>query len=216
MKNINREVGRYIENHLQIKKNLAENLINVRALARKIKEDSNLSCSLNAVISAIRRYHSDLEEDDPLPKIYALLRDAKLQTRTKLVSLLLKKSELVRDKLTKLYQKIDFQGGDTLRIFEVNKYIKIIVDEKNHDEAKGLFLPTEVVTFEKNLGELTIIYKEEITKIPGVFAFISNELATNNISIIDSMICHAEHLVILKEKDLQKAFNTLFVLMEES
>ncbi len=212
MKNINKEVWRYLDNHLPIKKNLADNLINVRALAKKIIADLHLHGSLNSVISAIRRYHFDLEENDLLPQIYQTLRDAKLQTRTKLASLLLKKNELVRNKLAQLYQKIDFQGGDTLRIFEVNKYIKIIIDEKAIDEVKNIFLSTEIVALEKNLSELTIIYKEDITKVPGVFAFISNELAADRISIIDSMICHSEHLVILKGNDLQKAFNTLFAL----
>ena len=129
MKNINREVWRYLDNQITIKKNLADELINVRALAKKIIRDLHLTCSLNAVITAIRRYHLDIKEKDQLVKIYKLLRNSKLFTRTKLVSLLLKKNEEIRTKLVALYKKIDFQGGDTLRIFEVNKYIKII-DER--------------------------------------------------------------------------------------
>ena len=66
MKNINREVWRYIDNHITIKKNLADELINVRALAKKIIKDLNLNCSLNAVISGIRRYHIDLKEKEHL------------------------------------------------------------------------------------------------------------------------------------------------------
>ncbi|MEK6846155.1 MAG: hypothetical protein AABY26_05315, partial [Nanoarchaeota archaeon] len=70
----------------------------------------------------------------------------------------------------------------------------------------------EIVDVEKGLGELTIIYGIDITKTPGVFALIANELAASNISIIDSMICHSEHLIILKEGDLQKGFNVVFGL----
>ena len=213
MKNINREVWRYLDNHITIKKNLADELINVRALAKKIIRDLHLQCSLNAVITAIRRYHLDVKEKDQLNKIYSLLKKSKLFTRTKLVSLLLKKSGVIRDRLAQLYQKIDFQGGDTLRIFEVNKYIKVIIDEGNLQIAKEIFNKKNVVNVEKNLGELTIVYGEDITKTPGVFAFLSNELAANNISIIDSMICHSEHLIIVKEKELQKAFNTVFQLV---
>ena len=212
MKNINREVMRYLDNHLTIKKNLADELINVRALAKKIIADLNLRCSLNAAISAIRRYHLEKKENENLPQIYASLKKAKISTRTKLGSILLKKRELVREKLAELYTKIDFAGGDTFQIFEVNKYIKIIVDEKMLEESKKIFSDAEIVDTENNLGELTIIYGAEITKTPGVFALLANELAANNVSIIDSMICHSEHLIIVKESDLQNGFNVLFHL----
>ena len=211
-KNINREVWRYLDNHLTIKKNLADNHINVRALAKKVISDSHLHASLNAVISAIRRYHIDLKEKEHLTKAYSLLKKSKVLTRTKLVSLLLKKNETIRNKLASLYQEIDFQGGDTLRIFEVNKNIKIIIDEKTLKEAEDIFNKKEIVNLEKDLGELTIIYNVDITKTPGVFALLSNELAANNISIVDSMICHSEHLIILKERDLQRGFNVAFGL----
>ncbi len=212
MKNINREVWRYLDNHLSIKKNLSENLINTRALAKKIIDDLHLHCSLNAAISGIRRYHVDLTEQEHLPKVYSLLKKATLSTRTKLASVLLKKSEGVRTKLASFYPKIDFQGGDTLRIFEVNKYIKIIIDEQTLQEISTIFNTKEIVDVDTDLGELMISYNVDITHIPGIFAFLSNELAANNISIIDSMICHSEHLVITKGKDLQKAFQVVFEL----
>lgn len=214
-KNINREVWRYLDNHITIKKNLADELINIRALAKKIILDLHLTCSLNAVITAIRRFHLDIKEKDQLNKIYSLLKKSKLLTRTKLASLLLKKNETIRNKLANLYQKIDFQGGDTLRIFEVNKYIKIIIDEKTLKESQEIFNQKEIVNLEKNLGELIITYDLDITKTPGVFAFLSTELAANNISIIDSMICHSEHLIIIKEKELQKAFSVVFNLVSK-
>ena len=212
MKNINKEVWRYLDNHITIKKNLADNLINTRALAKKIILDSHLNCSLNAVISATRRYNLDIKEKEHLPKIYYLLKQTKLLTRTRLASVLLPKNSIIRNKLVDFYKNIDFEGGDTLRIFEVNKYIKIIVDEKSLTEAQNIFTKKERVHIEKNLGELTIIYGIDITKTPGVFALLSNELAANNISIIDSMICHSEHLIIVNEKELKRAFNVVFEL----
>ncbi|MFH1276212.1 MAG: hypothetical protein ABIH82_03800 [Candidatus Woesearchaeota archaeon] len=216
MKNVNKEVWRYLDNHITIKKNLSDDLINVRALAKKIIQDAHIHCSLNAVISAIRRYHSELKEHEHLPKVYALLKKAKILVRTKLASILLKKNENVRMKLASLYPKIDFVGGDTFRIFEVNKYIKLIIDERALEEVQSLFNKNDIVDSEKDLGELTIIYGIDITKTPGVFALLSNELAANNVSIVDSTICHSEHLIIVKEKDLQKGFNVISGLTTEN
>ena len=137
------------------------------------------------------------------------MNEAKVLVRTNLATLRLKKNESIRKKLAELYQKIDFEGGDTFRIFEVNKYIKIILDEKLLEEAVKVFQKIDIVDSEKHLGELTIIYGTDITKTPGVFAFLSNELAANNVSIVDSTICHSEHLVILRENDLQKGFTVV-------
>ncbi len=212
MNSINTEVWRYIDNHQAIKRNLAENIINIRALAKKIIADLHLSCSLNAVISAIRRYSHGLPAREHLPAITALLQNAKLFTRTRLASLLLQKNESVRNKLAQLYAQIDFQGGDLLHIFEVNKYIKIIIDEKTQELARRLFTKPEIVTTERNLSELSIVYVDDITRTPGVFAFVANELAANNLSIVDSIICHSEHIIIVPSPELQKGFNVLFNL----
>ena len=119
MKNIQVEVRRLIDNNIALRKLLRDEIINVRALARKFLKDYELNCSLEAVISAIRRYETRADEKDYLPMVYKLLKQAKLLSRTKLASILLKKNTTVRENLPKLFPAVDFEGGDTLRIFEV-------------------------------------------------------------------------------------------------
>lgn len=216
MKHIQVEVTRLIDNNIAIRKLLKEDLINVRALARKFLEEYSLKCSIEAVISAIRRYDKGSKERDYLPTIYKMLKKAKLSTRMKLSSILLKKSQFVREKLPKLFSIVDFEGGDTLRIFEVSKYIKVIIEEKLLASVKKIFRDSDVVLIENNLSELDILYDVDITKTPGVFATLSNELAANNISIVDSMICYNEHIIIVLEKDTQHAFNVLFGLIHKN
>ncbi len=215
MKNINKEVWRYLDNNLPIKNHLYDNLINVRALAKSILKELKLNCSLNSIISAIRRYENEPSKKDKISKLYKVLQKAKLTTKTKLTSILLRKNSRVRSKLVELYTKIDFEGGDILRIFEVSKNIKVIIDEKTLKEINNLFSTNDIVTKEKNIGELNITYDADITKVSGLFALLSNELASNNISIIDSIICHSEHIILVTEKDIQKAFNVIFNLIHK-
>jgi len=216
MKNIQIEVTRLIDNNIAVRKLLKEDLINVRALARKFLREYKLNCSAEAVISAIRRYEVSGKEKDYLPLIYKILKKAKLVSRMKLSSILLKKNLSTREKLPELFKIVDFEGGDTLRIFEVTKYIKIIVDEKLLSSVKKIFKDSDTVLVEKNLSELDILYDADITKIPGLYATVSNELGANNISIVDSMICYNEHIIIVSEKDTQQAFNVLFGLLQRS
>jgi len=216
MKNIQLEVTRLIDNNIAVRKLLKEDLINVRALARKFLKEYQLDCSIEAVISAIRRYEAGRKETDYLPIIYKMLKKAKLSTRMKLSSILLRKNQYVREKLPRIFSLVDFEGGDTLRIFEVSKYIKIILEEKLITSIKKIFRDSDIVLIEDNLSELDIFYDVDITKTPGVFATLSNELAANNISIVDSMICYNEHIIIVLEKDTQQAFNVLFALIRKN
>ena len=213
MTNIQATVFRLIDNNMAVRKMLREELINTRALARKFLKDYDLKCSLDAVISAIRRYESSGTEKDYLPTVYRLLKQARLLSRMKLSSLLLRKSSSTREKLPELFSMVDFEGGDTLRIFEVTKYIKIIIDEKLLPVVKKIFMEKDIVLTETKLSELSILYDADITKIPGLFATLSSELAANNISIVDSMICYNEHIIIVSEKDSKLAFDVIFSLL---
>ncbi len=86
------------------------------------------------------------------------------------------------------------------------------MDDEFLGEVRAAFQKGDVERVEKNLGELTINYRDDITEIPGVFARLANEMAMNDISIIDSMICHWEHIVIVKEENLERALRVIINL----
>jgi len=212
MTNISKEVWKIIDLDAALKKNLLAGLINISALARKIAFEYGFKNNIDAVISAIRRYEGNTEKKDILKETYELLKKSKLSTKTKLASVLFKKNSPTRKKLAELYSKIEFEMGDILRIFEVSKYIKIIVDQKTVSSVKKIFEEKDILEITLSVGELSIEYNQNITKTPGIFATLSNELAINNISIVDSMICYYEHIIIVNEKDIESAFKVIFNL----
>lgn len=215
MTNINKEVWDYLDQRIEIRKTLVEGLVNISGLARKISRELGLEKNIDAVISAIRRYEGKKEKKKEYEGFYALLKKAKISTKTKLASLLVKRNDETEKKIGLIYTKVGWKRDSTLRIFEVTNYIKIIVDEEKLKEVKEVFSGQEVEEVEKSLGELAINYQDDITKIPGVFATLSNELAMNEISIVDSMICHWEHIVVVKEKDLERTFTVIFNLTKQ-
>ena len=212
MTNIAKTVWKYIDNRIEIQKALLEGLINTSSLARKIVEDEHLEKNIDAVLSAIRRYEFKIEKKDQFLKLNQLLKKAKISTKTKLSSILIKRNDETENKVGLIYSKIDLKRETTLRIFEVTNYIKIIMDDELYNPIKALFNDKHIENIEKNLGELTINYRDNITKIPGVFARIANEMGINELSIVDSIICHWEHIIIVKEEDLEKAFSIVINL----
>jgi len=212
MVGINTRVWEIIERDIAVKKLLLDGLINVSALARKISKEENMGRNIDAVISAIRRYEGRFDKKAKSKNVYHLLKKAKIATKTKLTSVLIKRSDRTEKKMGRIYSELDLGRGSVLRIFEVSNYIKIITDEELLSGLKKIFPSGEIQDLDTRIGEITINYTEDITKIPGVFAGLSNELALNDISIIDSMICQREHIIIVREADLEKAFNVIFSL----
>lgn len=209
MTNINKLVHDYIDNDISIKKLLSANLVNISSLARKIATEHNLMNNIDAVISAIRRYDKEKVKITRQTEIYELLKQTRMSTRNRLSSILIEKHQTIRDDVKKAYSEINFSAGETLKIFELESFVKLIVDEKNHDKIIKLFNSRYVSHTTKNICEITLSYPKKIIKTPGVFALISQELANNEISIVDSMICHFEHLIILDVKDYKKAFDVI-------
>ena len=63
MTNIVHEVWKILDNNPSIRREMNRELINVSALARYIINKKKIDANLDAVISAIRRYKLDMNED---------------------------------------------------------------------------------------------------------------------------------------------------------
>ncbi len=209
MTNIQDSVTNFIDQDVSIRRGLSRGFVNTRALASYIYRNLSLDCSVDAVISAIRRYEVKDDTKEDMKKRYKLIGAAKVSSKTRMASILLKKDMEVRKSLIKLYNKIDFAKGDVLRILEVTQFIKIIIDQDNLKTVEDIFSKSDILTIDKKLGEISLIYSDEVINTPGVFGAFASELALNNISIRDGVICGSEHIFIVKEDDLMKALETL-------
>ncbi len=209
--NIREFVWKVIDTDIAIKKDISRGVLNIRALANYIINNYKINVSIDSVISAIRRYNTT-----PIKKqeadVYSLLRKAEIRSITRMASFSLKKNEEVTQTLGRLLPKIDFEGGEVLRVLEGSKLFKIIFDKKSYTKMINEFKKSDIIYSNKNISMIEIIYPKELEKTPGVFSVVSNELAENNISIIDALICANEHIVIVDEKDILKAFEILYNL----
>ncbi len=212
MTSVQKLVWDYIDRRIEIKKMLFDGLVNVSALARKIASDENLHGKADGIISAIRRYAIAPTKEDSHKKIYSLIKKAKISTQTKLVSFLIRRTRDSEKKTGSIYSRFELRHESFFITFEMANHIKIIIDQVFFDDLKKLFLPSEVIETDKNIGSIMIFYNDNISKIPGVFATLANEMALNGISIIDSMICGNEHIIIVREKALEKAFGVVLSL----
>ncbi|MBI2140631.1 hypothetical protein HYU14_06935 [Candidatus Woesearchaeota archaeon] len=201
-----------IDRDIALRKILARGIINIRGLAKSLIKEQKLDASLDSVISAVRRYKEHLPKKAEQLSAYAMLKEAKVSIKTKMAMLLLKRADEVKTSLGRPEKIADYQLHDTIRILEGYNTFTLIVDRKNMDKVKGLFSPKNILSQNNKVGMIEISYPPELEKTPGVFAVISGELGQNDISINAALIAPREHIIIVDEDKLLKAFEVIFGL----
>ncbi|MFH1642520.1 MAG: hypothetical protein ABIC04_06515 [Nanoarchaeota archaeon] len=212
--NIREFVWKIIDTDISLKNDLSRGIINTRSLAKYLIEKYKVSISLDSIISAVRRYPINLEKKPGSSGVYSLLKQAKIRTMTSMASLSLKKNEEVTSKLGKILPSVNFEIGEILRVIEGAKLFKIIVDKRSFDKISSSFDKKSILESNKKIGLIEVTYPDTLQTTPGVFSAISTELGANHISIIDALIISNEHIIVVDEKDLLKAFEILYNLCE--
>ena len=129
-----------------------------------------------------------------------------------MASLLLKRTDEVKTKLGRPDKLIDYQGHETIRVLEGSQAMTLVFDRKNFDKLKSMFSHSAILEENKKVGMIEIEYPRILKKTPGVFSIIYNELAENNISIIDALISPNEHILVVEEEKLLHAFQLIYDL----
>lgn len=207
------EVTNIIDQDVSIRRALSRGFLNTRALAKYIQEQLQITAGIDAIISAIRRYQLKEETTGDIKERYKTLANAKITTRTRLISYRLKKNQDMRQAISKIYKQIDFSKGDIFRVLEVGQFIKIILDRTNQELAITYLDKTAIMGEEKNLGELNLLFDQQTTT-PGVLAALTSELALNNIQIKDALLCNEEYVIVLSQDEVLRAMQALNNVMK--
>jgi aspartokinase len=212
MKNTVGEVWKFLDSSPCIRRDLAHDLINSRALAKYIIKQTKMDATLDAVISAIRRYELS-RQDDIFTIAYKLIgQTINLSTRSGLAEISLIKDDEVQRLLPELFGIIEYVRGEVLRVMQANESIRLLVDEKNLENITEIFPKEKIIKIEKNLAEINMNMHPRMQTTYGILAVIANELAINGINIMEIMSCFPEMLFFVKEQDVLRAHQVLHQL----
>ena len=205
------EVWKILDTSPSIQREMSRGLINHSALARYIIEEKKVDATLDAVISAIRRYKIDHYEE-LFNTANSIICHSAISTKSKLANISIIKDTETQKMLPKLFDLINFNRGDVLRIIQADESIKILVNEKNLEKIKKQFSKDKIIKIDDHLGEINMHLHPEAVNTPGIIAVVSNELAMNGINIMETMSCVPELLWFVKEEDLLSAYNVFYQL----
>jgi aspartokinase len=214
MTNIVQTVWKIIDHDPSIKRELSRGLINTSALARYIITQKRIDATFDAVITAIRRYTIE-KQDDIFSTAYKMLsQTVNISTKSNLAEISLVKDDEVQQILPNVFNIIKYIRGDVLRVMQANESIRLLIDEKNLENVATLFPKDKIITKEINLAEIDIYIHPKMQTTPGILATIANELTMNGINIIEFMTCPPEMLCFVKKEDLIRASDILYQLCQ--
>jgi len=205
--NINQSVWKILQSDLAIQKDLNRDIVNIRALAKYIIKKYSLLASLDAVISAIRRFQGQevFEEEDAL--LLNAFKDSLISTKNNIACITIPySSPAIFTKIGKLGE-----DGKRVRIVIGSHEIKVFCEHQDLDEMKTLFRGPQL-KIAPDLTQISVVTREVVQQIKGVAARITSEIALANINIIELLVCQPEFLIYIKEEDTVKAHNSLLKL----
>jgi len=212
MTKIQSSVWKFLDENPSIRKMIQYNIVNKRGLAKYIIHEKKIYVPVDSVISAIRRYKIDENEDYSQKAIEMIKKTKSITSRSDISKIVLVKDSDVQKVLPDLFKIIRYNRGDVLRIIQGDGFIEVLTDSKNYDRVKDVFPQEKIIESSGNLSEIKINLTEEQSKTPGIIAIISNKLAAYKINVIEILACYLEYSWFVKQEDLMTAYKLIYDL----
>ena len=198
----------YIDSHPSVKDCVSKGLINYSSLARTIMRDLDLD-NEEAVMIACRRYASKLGiEYDHQMDILNILKDSRLEMRTKTCIITAKNDWSVLHKMDNLFKDL-WNEDSIMQIVQSASAVTIIADKMLKERIIDTVGKGNILKIRENLVEIAVKSPEKIVETSGVIAYLITHLSDSGINIEETVSCHTDTVFIVGESDMISAYSVL-------
>lgn len=198
----------YIDSHPSVKDCVSKGLINYSSLARTIMHELDLD-NEEAVMIACRRYAGKLEvEYDHQMDILSILKDSRLEMRTKTCIITAKNDWSVLHKMDNLFKDL-WNEDSIMQIVQSASAVTIIADKMLKERIIDTVGKVNILKIRENLVEITVKSPEKIVETSGVIAYLITHLSDSGINIEETVSCHTDTVFIVGENDMINAYSVL-------
>lgn len=199
---------RYIDSHPSVKDCVSKGLVNYSSLARTIMKDMDLD-NEEAVMIACRRYAGKLSvTSEHEMDILSILKDSRLEMRTKTCIVTAKNDWSVLHKMDNLLKDM-WNEDSIMQIVQSASAVTIIADKM----LKGRIVDTvgrfNIIKTREDLVEITVKSPEKIVDTSGVIAYLITNLSDAGINVEETVSCHTDTVFIVNESDMISAYSAL-------
>jgi hypothetical protein len=192
---------------------LAEGLINISALARQLKPEIEKTLKKEvteaAIIMSLKRFAAQLDVSLHRKIEKATKAFGDIIVRSNLCDFTYKISDTLIEKQSILIKKL---GKEQDLFFTISRGVfetTIVISNKYADEVKQIYKEETLIATSNNISSITLRLPKDNIKIPGLYYHIFKQIAWEGISILEAVSTTNELSIILKDKDVDKAFSAL-------
>lgn len=164
---------------------------------------------------ACRRYAVKLGRQDHENEILRVLRNSRLELKTKICIVTAKNDWTVLHRLEAIFKKL-LNEKSIMQVIQGTQAITIIADEKLKAEVVNSVGPENVVKTRMNLVEISVKSPERISETSGVFAYLANNLADGGINVLESVSVFTDTIFIVDADDMMQAYSILSKCIESA
>ncbi len=195
---------------------MADKLINVSSLARKIRPqvERKLKKEVNegAIIMAINRLAPNYYH-----KINIGLKDfitnlGDFTVRSDLMDYTYLNTDGLRKKQSILLKQLEDQMGIFYTFSQGINETTIVISSSQETLMDELFKTEQLVNKKTDLSTITMRLPDENTEISGFYYFILKNLAWDGVNILEVISTTNEFTIVVSDADVQKAFSILLNL----
>lgn len=190
---------------------LSQNLINLSALARLIKEEVENETlkpvKEEAVLMALRRRPMNLRSKLQIARVFKKNHD--LIIRSGLIEYSVQKAKFPIEKYEKILEQVRKQEKYFLTVTQGVFETTIIISQELEEGIKKIINPENIISFFDNLSSITVCLPEKIVLTPGVYYSILKLLAWEGINVVEVVSTFTEFTIILQDPEVDRAFSVL-------
>lgn len=192
---------------------MSDDLINVSALARKLKPEIEqiVGKDLNegAIVMAIKRMTPGLYQRLNI-KITNVMGDlGDFIVRSNLTDFTFENSDIFKLKQLELIEEINKDNDSFFTLCKGLTETTFIISSKHTETVERIFKNAKQKSHTKDLASVTVKLPTINTQIYGIYYFILKNLAWEGINIVEIVSTSNEFTVIVKQDDVDLAFKIL-------
>jgi len=205
MSELEQRFSSFIDRHPEIR--AAQNLLNVRAVARAFIKEENLQLKqIEAVVAMIRRFDIKPIISYTDQKIFS---DIKISIKDEITILDYEKSNIILEKLKDIVSGINYNKNETLKVVVGSHSVKIIIDSSNTELVKQKLGKTNLLKKYSNISEISLLFSSKAIEEKGIIAYVTSELLLGGINIEEIITCTPELIIYVDEKQSLKTYEIL-------
>lgn len=192
---------------------MTDDLINISALARKLKpeieEMVGKEVKEGAIVMAIKRMTPGLYHrlNVKITKVMGDLGD--FLVRSNLSDYTFENSDSLKNKQADLVQEINKDSDSFFALCKGVTETTFIVSQQKSETIEKIFKGEKLKSSTKDLASVTVKLPLINTQIYGIYYYILKHLAWEGINIVEIVSTSNEFTVVVKQDDVDKAFKIL-------